>query len=97
MKHTPGPWEVRNKSDGTSYFGQVQKLIDDGEGIAINMPAPPFALGRCGALVTTSVPQEEYEANARLIAATPIMYEYIQQKANEGDRNAIKIIATLDI
>ena len=35
------------------------------------------------------------EANARLIAASPTMYEYINQRANEGDAHAAKIIASI--
>lgn len=37
----------------------------------------------------------ESEANARLIAASPTMYEYINQRANEGDAHAAKIIASI--
>lgn len=35
--------------------------------------------------------------NARLIAACPTMYEYIAQKAHDGDENAIEIISALTL
>lgn len=35
------------------------------------------------------------EADARLISASPTMYEYINQRANEGDAHAAKIIASI--
>jgi hypothetical protein len=39
--------------------------------------------------------EEEATANARLIAACPTMYEYIQKKAEDGDAEAQSIINTL--
>lgn len=35
---------------------------------------------------------DDQEANARLIAACPTMYEYIAKKAAEGDANAAEIL-----
>ena len=35
----------------------------------------------------------EWEANLRLMAAAPTMYEYIARKAQEGDPDAQKIVA----
>lgn len=35
------------------------------------------------------------EANARLIAASPTLYEYVAKKANEGDADAARIIASI--
>lgn len=40
--------------------------------------------------------EEQAEANARLIAASPTMYEYIKAKAQLGDEDAAKIIATIE-
>ena len=37
------------------------------------------------------------KANARLIAASPIMYDYVVQKAHDGCENAIKIIAKITL
>jgi len=36
------------------------------------------------------------KANARLIAACPDMYEYILNKANDGDKYAAKIINSIN-
>jgi hypothetical protein len=38
---------------------------------------------------------EEAEANARLIAASPILYNYAAKKAAEGDADAARIIAAI--
>lgn len=35
---------------------------------------------------------DETEANARLIAACPTMFEYVQEKANGGDTDAQEIL-----
>jgi hypothetical protein len=39
--------------------------------------------------------KSEYEADARLIAACPTMYDYIAKKAEGGDAEAQSIIANL--
>ena len=36
------------------------------------------------------------EANARLIAASPVMADYIQRKANEGDAEAVHIMEAVN-
>ena len=52
--------------------------------------------GMMVAVATTGVGMEkETLANASLIAASPTMYEYINQRANEGDAHAAKIIASI--
>ena len=43
----------------------------------------------------TSNPRER-DANARLIATSPTMYDYIKKQALNGDEGARKIIETLD-
>ena len=35
------------------------------------------------------------EANAKLIAASPVMYNYIKTKADEGCKDAKQVLATL--
>jgi hypothetical protein len=40
-------------------------------------------------------PEREWHANARLIAACPTMYDYIRRRAEEGDEDAVKIIAAI--
>ena len=77
MKFTKGPWKV-DEYDPESclkYGGEIQNFIEKEKAIAINMPRPPFVLGRVGAIVTTSIPLEEARANARLIASAPELLE----------------------
>lgn len=38
----------------------------------------------------------EEEANARLIAASPTMYDFISRRAAEGDAEARKIMEAVD-
>ena len=44
----------------------------------------------------SSISDEEAEANAKLIAACPIMYEYIYKKAQLGDNDAKLILAAIE-
>ena len=73
---TPGPWELT--------------FIPQG---------PRGAAGFCfihrgGDIIAPSLPNgaPHHEANARLMVASPTMYEYITKKANEGDEDAKIII-----
>ena len=63
MKHTPGPWEVKDWAlkggDGSFDFGQN-------------------------------------DANARLIAASPTMFDFILRKAYDGDEDARRIVGGID-
>lgn len=91
-KHTPGPWKIAwpdwddewefyHDPDAGDYEGSASI---DGEGWSQL------------AKVTVMVNGEEDEAgkaNARLIAASPTMYEYIARKAQEGDTDAQAIIS----
>lgn len=38
---------------------------------------------------------DRHEANARLIAACPVMYDYIAQKAKDGDAEAVRLMAVI--
>ena len=52
--------------------------------------------GTWGIAICADFPGDgEVEANARLIAASPTMYEYINKLANNGDENAASIIANI--
>ena len=52
--------------------------------------------GTWGIAICVDFPGDgEVEANARLIAASPTMYEYINKLANNGDENAASIIANI--
>ena len=54
--------------------------------IRIFPPSPE----RCG-IAELNGTNETSQANARLIAAAPTMYEYIRKKAGEGDSEAVGI------
>jgi len=72
-KFTPGPWKIK------WYDGSASIIAEDGHG----------RLARVFARWPYTQNQEEYAANARLIAACPTMREYISRKAKEGDGEAI--------
>ena len=38
----------------------------------------------------------EQEANTRLVAAAPAMYEYVSAKASEGEQDAKVLLASID-
>ena len=40
---------------------------------------------------------EEAEANARLIAASPALYDFAAKKAAQGDQDAISMLALLKL
>lgn len=44
----------------------------------------------------TNAYQKSHAANADLIAAAPLMYDYINRQAKQGDKEALNIIKTLD-
>lgn len=74
--HTPGPWKLK-RSANDEIIGVI--------------------LGSDDNLVATTgyrvVPGEcEDDANARLIAASPRMYDYIEKRAAEGDTEAASIL-----
>ena len=85
-QHTPGKWEAR-------WSGSFNSIIVESKGAGIV------------AVISGRVDDEdeivrlldtEQGANARLVAASPTMYSYIQEKAGEGDKKAQEIIKSLD-
>jgi hypothetical protein len=100
MKHTPESWSVGWGSGltgptcavadypfcGGQYWPYIP--VHKGQETIALVPAPDKD--------TMHIPDKEMmEANANLIALSPTMYKYIQQKAKEGDQKAIEIIKTL--
>ncbi len=75
MNHTPGPW-IAEFNDDPIQVGSLE-----GRFIAMTLPEMPD-----GGIATG----EDY-ANARLIAACPLMAEYVILKAKEGDKHAEEI------
>ena len=79
-KHTHGPWRT-----GTTANTKYSIYERFGQQIAESFAG----------VFISNTPSSAREANARLIAASPTMYEYINQRANEGDAHAAKIIASI--
>jgi hypothetical protein len=78
-KHTPGPWTQK----GHSVF-IFNKSGHNRVAISVNTGC------RCGCEEPALI--EELEADARLIAESPTMFEYITKKAKEGDDEAKQIV-----
>ena len=68
MEHTPGPWNVRTDSDG----GFKQRSIWHTEKLTPARERHHFIVGDCPARH-----QGMTEANARLIAASPTMFDFL--------------------
>lgn len=76
--HTPGPWRAKK----ATVRGEVNEwYVTDDEGVAV--------IASC--VIDTA--GEPSEANARLIAAAPTMYEYIASSASNGCAEARAAIA----
>lgn len=80
--HTPGPWHV---SAGSSP-GNPRVIVESDAGL------PVCALSLRGVQGDT----RRMEANARLIAAAPTMYEYIASSASNGCAEARKIMEAIN-
>lgn len=66
---TPGPWCIGRLADE-----KLTHVVDMG-----NPPKAPFAV------VHSDGPREEVEANARLIAAAPVLYEALRRIGEPED------------
>jgi len=76
-KHTAGPWRVVTDAAGDS----PNVVTEDGT----------VAIAHCGGMFTPTASYPDWQvgvANARLMAASPSMVQYIQRKASEGDAEA---------
>ncbi len=79
---TPGPWASGQQRGNNAFEFVIYKEVG------------PFP-GKLASLEFVS--SEKAEANACLIAACPTMYDYISQKAHDGDEKAIEIISALTL
>ena len=89
--HTPGEWKVESKFNGHGGFAIMVGDIK----IATIYCAEPVCAGYGKGkddLSHSLKGQPTANANAKLIAASPTMYEYINKKAKEGCVIAQKII-----
>jgi hypothetical protein len=82
FKHTPGPWKWYWRDRFGDDAGGVYAV--DG-GIATSVcRAPRYQT------------KEQWEADARLIAAAPTMHEYIAKRADAGDNEAKQILESIN-
>ena len=82
--HTPAPWIA---DLGEAYRVRAQQ---DGGQVAIMMNLK----GRHGLAGRRS--GDEVAANARLIAASPTMYDYLVERAQSGDARAASIVEAIN-
>jgi len=82
-KHTPGPWNY------DSGYIDTHAVDDDGSRDYIILAEMHSTFGPDNYGVDQwMLPPEEYEANARLIAAAPEMYEALQMFLAYNDQGA---------
>ena len=86
-KHTPGPWIAQIPNIGEDPFERDER----GNQYWEIKPAEMLFDGRY-----LDVTAWTSEANARLIAASPTMYEYIVRRAEIGDSEAKSILETIN-
>lgn len=80
-QHTPGPWTVR---------WQDSKLYIDAANIYI------CAIIQYGMPMQNRGYYVHEEANARLIAACPTMYNFIKAEAEQGNKKAIDLLNSIN-
>ena len=81
-KHTPGPWVVVGNLTKYVEARLVGGLIQE--------------VAACGPTMADEGYGQQQEANARLIAAAPTMYEYIASSASNGCAEARKIMEAIN-
>jgi hypothetical protein len=86
VSHTPAPWSLLVEGDEDSCI--VRTVMGTGN--------RPRNLSEVALITTGSYSDEVEDANAKLIAASPTMYAYIQKQAIEGDKEAQKIIKSCE-
>lgn len=85
VSHSKGPWEFTPARDGSGDFGINPK----GERVVL---AEVF----CAIRYASERAADEAEANAKLIAAAPRMYEYIANSASNGCAAAKEILEAIN-
>ena len=82
--HTPSPWLIEwNAAQG-------------GEGHYITDSKDMGELSRIAAVLFHDDADGETRANARLIAASPTMYDYLVERAQSGDARAASIVEDIN-
>lgn len=93
VAHTPGPWIAQASKHGEyPHVYRPERIDKDGlkywaERICVVYPSDAD---------DDRVHHPVASANARLIAASPIMYEYIRSRAQAGDERACEILESVD-
>jgi len=94
MKHTSGPWILDLRVGCMAVYSGKQENCLSEMASKSNCLFWKNGTWNDDKQMWETDPQDE--ANARLIAQCPKMYEYIKVKANEGDTDAAAIIATIE-
>lgn len=82
--HTPAPWLIEwNAAQG-------------GEGHYITDSKDMAELSRIAAVLFHDDAEGETASNARLIAASPTMYDYLVERAQSGDARAASIVEAIN-
>lgn len=90
-KHTPGPWRA--------FFNQPDKS----GAVTCSIYAEPdmsnphrgYVADVYRNYVGSFIDDEEFRANARLIAASPLLYDFVAKRASEGDTEAIALVESI--
>jgi len=87
-KHTPGNWFVSDQPDAELHRIAIHADVVRGD--------RRYELrGLAYATWQDCDQRDEYEANARLIAACPTMYDFIAKRAAAGDAEAQAIVESI--
>lgn len=89
-KHTPGPWKYSFESPAVD---SVWAIVTDRAGGIIANVNPETGPDATSAPATRKMPAD---ANARLIAAAPTMYNFVASKAASGDNEALAIMGAIN-
>ena len=82
--HTPAPWQIE------------WNVAQGGEGHYITDSKDMAELSRIAAVLFHDDADGETRANARLIAASPTMYDYLVERAQSGDARAASIVEAIN-
>ena len=82
--HTPGPWQIE------------WNVAQGGEGHYITDSNDMGEFSRIAAVLFHDDADGETRANARLIAASPTMYDYLVERAQSGDARAASIVEAIN-
>ena len=82
--HTPAPWQIE------------WNVAQGGEGHYITDSNDMGELSRIAAVLFHDDADGETRANARLLAASPTMYDYLVERAQSGDARAASIVEAIN-